>query len=188
MIYSIGIKNFSFHKKQLDNEVRIIIPDVTFDYSNKFLTNILKNLYNASTAAEQSMLSNLLVLLEKFDLNRTNGSFSRGILIFFYSSLNTSRGGGGGGRGAEDSDHAEKLLAKLFELKEKFDLCDIWRIRNPKTKRYTFKQNHATGFFKPRLAAFLFQNGLELSVENTFILTSVSTDRSAVFLCFQRRK
>ena len=32
----------------------------------------------------------------------------------------------------------KKSIAKFIKLKEKFDLCDIWRIRNPKTKRYTF--------------------------------------------------
>ena len=29
----------------------------------------------------------------------------------------------------------QKSVAKLLELKEKHDLCDIWRIRNP-TKKY----------------------------------------------------
>ena len=32
-----------------------------------------------------------------------------------------------------------------MELKEKFDLCDIWRIRNPKTKGYTFRQKPVSG-------------------------------------------
>ena len=35
-----------------------------------------------------------------------------------------------------------KYIAKLIELKEKIDLCDISRIRNRKTKRYTFSQKH----------------------------------------------
>ena len=29
----------------------------------------------------------------------------------------------------------KKSIAKFIELKEKFDLCDIWGIRNLKTKR-----------------------------------------------------
>ena len=32
----------------------------------------------------------------------------------------------------------KKSIAKFIKLKEKFDLCDICRIRNPKAKRYTF--------------------------------------------------
>ena len=35
-----------------------------------------------------------------------------------------------------------------MELKEKFDLCDISRIRNPKTKRYTFRQKHVFGLIQ----------------------------------------
>ena len=32
----------------------------------------------------------------------------------------------------------KKSTAKLIQIKEKFDLCDIWRILNPKIKRFTF--------------------------------------------------
>ena len=31
-------------------------------------------------------------------------------------------------------------VSKLIELKESLDLCDIWRIRNPKSKAFTFGQ------------------------------------------------
>ena len=31
----------------------------------------------------------------------------------------------------------------MIELNETFDLCDIWRIRNPKKRKYTFgKKNY----------------------------------------------
>ena len=30
----------------------------------------------------------------------------------------------------------------MIELKEEYDLCDIWRIRNPLEKSFTFRQNH----------------------------------------------
>ena len=39
----------------------------------------------------------------------------------------------------------KKSITKFIELKEKFDLCDIWRITNPKPKRYTFRQKHVSG-------------------------------------------
>ena len=38
----------------------------------------------------------------------------------------------------------KKSVAKYIELKENFDLRDIWRIRNPKTKRYNFRQKHVS--------------------------------------------
>ena len=39
----------------------------------------------------------------------------------------------------------KKSIAKFIELEEKFDLCDIWRTTNPKTKRFTFRQKHVSG-------------------------------------------
>ena len=40
----------------------------------------------------------------------------------------------------------KKSLAKLIETKESLYLCDTWRIRNPDVKRFTFPQNHVSGF------------------------------------------
>ena len=37
-------------------------------------------------------------------------------------------------------------FAKLIYIKEKFDLYDIWRIRNPNTKRYFFTQQYSSGY------------------------------------------
>ena len=39
----------------------------------------------------------------------------------------------------------KKSLAKPIEIKETLDLCDIWRIRISKAKRFTFHQNYASG-------------------------------------------
>ena len=44
----------------------------------------------------------------------------------------------------------KKSIAKFIELKEKFDLIDIWRIRNHKTKRYTFRKKHVSGLIQRR--------------------------------------
>ena len=63
------------------------------------------------------------------------------LLMFSYSLLDASGGGGGGGCGNE-----KKLLAE-----ETVGLCDIWRIRNSKTKRYTFRQNHTLVLFSEGL-------------------------------------
>ena len=32
----------------------------------------------------------------------------------------------------------KKSLAKLIDLKESFDLCDIWRVRNMTSRRFAF--------------------------------------------------
>ena len=42
----------------------------------------------------------------------------------------------------------------MIELIETFELCDIWRIRNPTEKRFTFRRNHISGYIKQRLDYF----------------------------------
>ena len=54
-----------------------------------------------------------------------------------------------------------KAVAKFIHIKESLGLCDFWRVRNPKKKRYTFKQQHVTGFIQRRLDYFLFSNNLQ---------------------------
>ena len=41
-----------------------------------------------------------------------------------------------------------KSLAKLIEVKGTLDICDIWRIRTPKSKHFTFHQKHVLAVFK----------------------------------------
>ena len=49
-----------------------------------------------------------------------------------------------------------KSPTKFIEIKESVNLCSIWRIRNPKFKRYTFRQNHSSGFIQRRLDYIFF--------------------------------
>ena len=65
----------------------------------------------------------------------------------------------------------KKSIAKFIELKEKFDLGDIWRIRNPKTKRYTFRQKHVSGLIQRRLDYFYISNSMRVPIKNTDVLT-----------------
>ena len=39
-------------------------------------------------------------------------------------------------------------MGKIIELIESFELHDIWRIRNPIEKRFTFLQNHISGYIQ----------------------------------------
>ena len=38
-----------------------------------------------------------------------------------------------------------KSLAKIIEIKESYDFCVIWRVRNTKSKRFNFRQKHFSG-------------------------------------------
>ena len=55
----------------------------------------------------------------------------------------------------------QKSVAKLLELKEEYDLCDIWRIRNPTKKLYSFRENHSSGIINRRLNYMFISNKLQ---------------------------
>ena len=79
----------------------------------------------------------------------------------------------------------KKSLAKLPEIKESLYLCDIWRIRNPNVKRFTFRQNHVSGFIERRLDFFLISNVLQESIIKTDVLASFCTDHSPILFSLQ---
>ena len=58
-------------------------------------------------------------------------------------------------------------------------MTDIWRIRNPKAKQYTFRQKHVSGFLQRRLDYFFISNNIQefISSDHSPILISFSKDR-----------
>ena len=75
---------------------------------------------------------------------------------------------------------AEKSLAKIIQIQEKFYLCDIGRIRNPNTKRYTFHQQHSSGYIQRRLDYFVISNVLQESLKNPDILATFTNNHSSI--------
>ena len=87
----------------------------------------------------------------------TNIYILMGILIFFLDTSLDSYG--------NEPTLKKKSIAKFIELKEKFDLCDIWNIRNPKTKKYTFRKKHVSGLIQRSLDYFYIWNSLQVSAD-----------------------
>ena len=77
-------------------------------------------------------------------------------------------------------------LAKLIEINEILNLCDIWRIRNPLNKRYTFHQNQVSGFIQRRLNYFFISNTLQDFVKKIDVFASFPTDHSPIFFSFEK--
>ena len=90
--------------------------------------------------------------------------------LFFNTSLETEGG---------NPIFKKKSLAKLIEIKETLDLYDIWRINNPKSKRFTFHQNHVSGRSQRRLDYFLISNILQETIRAD-VLTSFCSDHSPI--------
>ena len=72
-------------------------------------------------------------------------------------------------------------VGKCLELKDKFDLCDIWRINHPKTKTFTFRQKHFSGFIQWRLDSIFVLQNLQEKTRNADNLNTVSIDDLPVF-------
>ena len=143
-----GKETFFVIKQETDRECRILILDACingFEY-------ILINLCNANTGKKQiDVQNNIFVLLEKFDTNPRKWLIMAGDFnLFFDSKLDAQCG----------NLTIKKSLARLFELKENYDLSDIWRVTNMKSKWFTFAQKHSSGFIQRRLDYMFISNTL----------------------------
>ena len=59
-------------------------------------------------------------------------------------------------------------------------MCDVWRIRNPNTKRYTFRQQHSSGYISRGLDYIFVSSVLQESVKDRDVFAAFSTDRSPI--------
>ena len=75
-------------------------------------------------------------------------------------------------------------LSEIIKLNENFNLCGIWRVRNPHKKLLTFRQKHFTGIIQQRLDYIFLPNNLQESVKKTEILNALSFDHFPVFWSF----
>ena len=69
-----------------------------------------------------------------------------------------------------------------MQMTENLDLCDIWRIRNPKRKRFTFSKHHSTGFIQRFLDYFFIPSSLQESIKTTDTLAAFSMDHYPITL------
>ena len=64
----------------------------------------------------------------------------------------------------------------------------IWRVRNTKSKRVTFRLKHSSGFIQCRLDYILILNTLQEVVTMTEVLLPISTVHSCVMLFLSKEK
>ena len=168
LIAYFGAETFTVKKQQTDHSGHILILNVSLNDSGY----ILIKLYSANTEKEQTeVLGNLFALLKTFDINPNKHIFMTGDFNLFFNSKLDAAGG--------NPTLKRKPLAKLIELKEGYDSCDIWRVRNTKVKQFTFTQQHSSGFIQRRFHYSFISNGLQEFASATDILTPISTDHSS---------
>ena len=76
----------------------------------------------------------------------------------------------------------ESALKVLHDLRLDFDLVDIWRLRNPETKRFTWRQKNP--FIQRRLDYWLISDVCQEEIDKADIIPSINSDHSAIILHF----
>ena len=154
-------------KFEVDQEGRVICLEVKID-KKKF---ILCNIY-APNNDDESFIEKVITILEKFQDHD-------GIILGgdFNLVMNTDLD-----RNNSKYNH-NKMLQVLNTYIEKVNLCDIWRVRNPNVKRYTW--HRWSKFHKPtcsRIDMILAPIGLIDSVTESSIQPGHLSDHSMVVL------
>ena len=139
---------------------------------------LLINLYSSNSKSEQlSTFSTLQKLLEKADdYNQKNIGCGGDFNLISDCKFDASEG---------NPILKKKPLAKLIEINETLYLCDIWRIRNPNVRCFTFRQNQVSGFIERRLDFFLISNTMQESIIKPDVLASFCTNHSPIFFSLQ---
>ena len=112
---------------------------------------ILINLYNPNTEAEQ-----LKTLSKLTDINQVTSYSKVTILdrefnLLYNVKLDSYEG---------NPVFKKCSTGKILELKKTYDLTGIWRIRNPKTKQYTFWRKHIPEFLQKCLDYFFISKNI----------------------------
>ena len=77
----------------------------------------------------------------------------------------------------------QSVINAIEQLQLELDLHDIWRIRNPTTRSFTWSQSQPLIF--ARLDFWLISNSLSDNVSNVDIIPSIKTDHSCIILELQ---
>ena len=80
-------------------------------------------------------------------------------------------------KGGNQAFKTKHFVGKIYI---QYNLTDIWRIRNPKAKQYTFRQKHVSGFLQRRLDYFFISNNIQGFILDTDIIPAISSDHSLI--------
>ena len=141
---------------------------------------VFANIYNPNKEAEQLLtLSEFSNFLNKIDDIKNKKIILGGDFNAYFDSKLDASGG--------KPTIKKQTIAKLIEILETFGLCDIWRIRNPNLRRFSFRQNHFSGYIQRRLDYFFISNILQEATKKTDILAAFSTDHSPIYFSLSKR-
>ena len=160
--------DFSLKSINLDSEGRSIIMEAEVQGSLFLFVNI----YAPNRVQDQChFFENLNKNIEDFVVNKEHriivgGDFN----VTLDSDLDCSGG----------KPFKKESVKQIQDLCLDFDLVDIWRIRNPESKRFTWRQKNP--FIQRRLDYWLINDTSQDDIEKSDIIPSINSDHSAIFL------
>ena len=89
-------------------------------------------------------------------------------------------------RSGGNYDRWENSINEIHEIKEKFDLIDIWRVKNPEKVRYTWRRKRP--LIQSRLDRFYISDTMQYNISQADILPGILSDHSAIILSIKPTK
>ena len=80
------------------------------------------------------------------------------------------------------SNSTSMYASRIIELMQEWELCDVWRIYNPDSRRYTWRRFTNKSTQQSRIDYFLISNNLLYEIEKTSITTSILTDHNQILI------
>ena len=116
---------------------RLLVVEVKIEVS----IFVLINTYNADTEPEQlHTLNDLINILETFkDIQNKSVLLGGDVNVSLSPTLDWEGG---------QSVIIKETIVILIQITENLDVCGIWRIRNPKRKRFTYRKHILMVLFK----------------------------------------
>ena len=169
--------NYNILWKRISDEGRFILLHCNIDDNDYILLNIYAP--TAGNHADQKLFFKQVneVLLSVNDI-RTLPIVIGGDFKFFNTLLNRDLDRMGG------NPHMHRDISDLIkELQSNLDLVDIWRLRNPLTRRYSWRQLHP--LIQSRLDIWLISDTLQDYIQKTDIIPGVGPDHSAIIFVIE---
>ena len=153
--------------KHIDNDGKYIILKVLID-NNPI---VLVDYYTPNNETEQlKILEELNLIFDTLDNHEDTKYIWEGNFNMIFDTYLDADGG--------SPAIKFKSAAKLLSMMSDNDLCDIFRIRNPETRRYTWRWK--TPFEQRRVDFFLVSDSIQENVHFVNIIPSVGSDHSAI--------
>ena len=161
--------NYKIISQHVDNSGRYIVLNLLIDGSPVILVNYYASNYEAD---QVRLLNDLTHVFDQLETTANTGFLWGGDFNTIFDISLDADGG--------SPQLYIKSVAKLLSMMSKNDLSDIFRIRQPDSRRFTWQRE--TPFLQIRLDYFLVSDSLQESIKEIDIIPSVASDDSSIIL------